>query len=130
MGQDTRKRTVKALLAVFGLLAAMLVLMMACHKITVALNSGTDAPVEQALSDTDMVEALAQAQALADAAHRLHQPPPSTLEGVNGIVVDLIPQSWYTWGDEPLDQVTAIVIHYTGNPGTTAKQNRDYLALL
>lgn len=26
----------------------------------------------------------------------------------------------------PLDQVNGIVIHYTGNPGTTAQQNRSY----
>ncbi len=27
---------------------------------------------------------------------------------------------------EPIDRVTAIAIHYVGNPGTTAQQNRDY----
>ena len=30
----------------------------------------------------------------------------------------------------PLEEINAVVIHYVGNPGTTAKANRDYFAAL
>lgn len=41
---------------------------------------------------------------------------------------DLLPiNEWSRPGDR-LDGVNGVVIHYTGNPGTSAQQNRDYFA--
>lgn len=41
---------------------------------------------------------------------------------------DLLPiNEWSRPGDK-LDEVNGVVIHYTGNPGTSAQQNRDYFA--
>lgn len=40
--------------------------------------------------------------------------------------VQLLTVNDYSRPGEPLEQVHAIVIHYTANPGTTAQQNRDY----
>jgi hypothetical protein len=134
MRRDTQNRALKPLLVILGFLIAALVLLMACCQISIVLGRAQKPqPSELGTEQGDALtpeEVLAQAQALADAADKLYQPPPPTLEDVEGIVVDLIPQSRYTWGDEPLDEVTCIVIHYTGNPGTTAKQNRDYFASL
>lgn len=41
-------------------------------------------------------------------------------------VVDLLDINEYSRPGYALDEVKGIVIHYTANPGTTAKQNRDY----
>ena len=40
--------------------------------------------------------------------------------------VDLLTVNPYSRPGTALEQVNGIVIHYTANPGTTAKQNRDY----
>lgn len=40
----------------------------------------------------------------------------------------IIPKSSDSRRGEPLEDITGIVIHYVGNPGTTAKQNRNYYA--
>lgn len=42
------------------------------------------------------------------------------------VAVDLIPVDGHSRRGEALEDVTGIVIHYVGNPGTTAKQNRNY----
>ena len=44
------------------------------------------------------------------------------------IEVDLIPVDGASRRGEELDGLTGIVVHYVGNPGTTAKQNRDWYA--
>lgn len=41
---------------------------------------------------------------------------------------DLLPVNEYSRPGTGLFEVNAIVVHYTANPGTTAKQNRDYFA--
>lgn len=41
---------------------------------------------------------------------------------------DLIPINEYSRPGEPLEEITGVVVHYTGNPGTTAMQNRGYFA--
>lgn len=42
------------------------------------------------------------------------------------VVENLIRVNRYSRPGTPLEQVNGIVIHYTGNPGTTAEQNRSY----
>lgn len=46
------------------------------------------------------------------------------------IDVQLLPVNGYSRPGDRLEEVNAIVIHYTGNPGTTAQQNRSYFASL
>lgn len=41
---------------------------------------------------------------------------------------DLLPVNEYSRPGTALSEVNAVVVHYTANPGTTAKQNRDYFA--
>lgn len=42
------------------------------------------------------------------------------------IIVDLLDVNPYSRPGDPVEKVNGIVIHYTANPGSTAKQNRDY----
>ncbi|MGM9537647.1 MAG: N-acetylmuramoyl-L-alanine amidase family protein [Candidatus Onthomonas sp.] len=46
------------------------------------------------------------------------------------VTVDLIPVNQYSRPGTALNQVGGIVVHYVGNPGTTARNNRDYFASL
>lgn len=46
------------------------------------------------------------------------------------VTVDLLEQSEYARPGLALEQVNGIVVHYVGNPGTTAAQNRSYFASL
>lgn len=44
------------------------------------------------------------------------------------ITVDLLPVNEYSRPGEPTDEIVGIVIHYVGNPGTSAEANRNYFA--
>ena len=46
------------------------------------------------------------------------------------VEVELLPVNPYSRPGTPLEQVDGIVIHYVGNPGTTAEQNHSYFANL
>ena len=51
--------------------------------------------------------------------------PPDTPEWVTQA---LLPENPFSRPETPLETVNGIAIHYVGNPGTTAQQNRDYFA--
>ncbi len=46
------------------------------------------------------------------------------------VTVDLLPVNEWSRPGTPLDAVNGIVVHYVGNPGTTAAQNRSYFESL
>ncbi len=46
------------------------------------------------------------------------------------VTQDLLPLNEYSRPGEDLPQVNGVVVHYVGNPGTTAEQNRSYYANL
>ena len=48
------------------------------------------------------------------------------LPGAPEITVDLLDVNEYSRPGIPLKQINGVVIHYTGNPGSSAKANRDY----
>ena len=50
-------------------------------------------------------------------------PAPDTPEWVT---VELLSLNEYSRPGTPLEQVNGVVVHYVGNPGTTAAQNRSY----
>lgn len=58
------------------------------------------------------------------------EPPAVTalrrLDAPNWVEVDLIKIDGASRRGTPLDDLNAIVIHYVGNPGTTARNNRNY----
>ena len=55
------------------------------------------------------------------------QTPPAIPDWVT---VDLLPINEYSRPGTPLEQVNGVVVHYVGNPNTTAKQNRSYFESL
>lgn len=52
------------------------------------------------------------------------------LETLDWVEQDLLPVNDYSRPGTPLKKINAIVIHYVGNPGTTAAQNRSYYSRL
>lgn len=46
------------------------------------------------------------------------------------VTVDLLPVNEYSRPGDSLEQVNGVVVHYVGNPGTTARQNRSYFGYL
>ena len=55
-------------------------------------------------------------------------PVPETLP--DWITVDLLPVNDWSRPGKAMEAVNGIVVHYVGNPGTTASQNRKYFANL
>ena len=47
-------------------------------------------------------------------------------ENPDWITQDFLPRNDYSRPGTPLDAVDGVVVHYVGNPGTTAGQNRSY----
>lgn len=93
-----------------------------------AADSAADEP-DTLQIELQMEEKLAAAQAEIDAM-AAEQSVPTTLEDLDGVTVDLLPLNEYSRPGVALEAVHAIAVHYTGNPGTTAQQNRDYFASL
>lgn len=54
----------------------------------------------------------------------------AALEQQSWVDTDLLPVNAYSRPGTPIKEINAIVIHYVGNPGTTAAQNRSYYARL
>jgi len=58
------------------------------------------------------------------------QPEDRTVDLPQWVAEDLLPINPYSRPGDPLEQVNGVVIHYVGNPGTTAAQNHSYFASL
>lgn len=65
------------------------------------------------------------------------QPTPEPSDNNTGDIVvpdwitqNFIPVNEYSRPGDPVPQVNGVVVHYVGNPGTTAEQNRSYFANL
>lgn len=58
--------------------------------------------------------------------HRLLKARNDSFVGAPPFDVDLIEPNEYSRPGTPLKKIKGIVIHYTANPGSTAKNNRDY----
>lgn len=54
----------------------------------------------------------------------------SQIDVPSWITQDLLPVNEYSRPGDALPQVNGVVVHYVGNPGTTAKQNRSFFANL
>ncbi len=52
--------------------------------------------------------------------------PPSSPDLPDWVTEDLLTVNPYSRPGEPLEAVNGVVIHYVGNPGTTAAQNHSY----
>lgn len=54
------------------------------------------------------------------------RPDPAEIAVPGWVVRDFLKPNEYSRSEKPLTRVRDIVIHYVGNPGTDARQNRDY----
>lgn len=54
--------------------------------------------------------------------------PHGQIELPDWITEDLLPVNEYSRPGIALDEITGFVVHYTANPGTSARQNRGYFA--
>ena len=54
--------------------------------------------------------------------------PEDTPDAPEWVARELLPINQYSRPGEKLTAVNGVVVHYTGNPGTTAEQNRNYFA--
>lgn len=54
----------------------------------------------------------------------------NTIEMPDWVTIDLLPVNDYSRPGTTMNSANAIVIHYVGNPGTTAAQNRSYYSKL
>lgn len=50
----------------------------------------------------------------------------ASLDMPDWIRQDILPLNEFSRPGTPLDEMNGVVVHYTGNPGTTAEQNRSY----
>lgn len=62
--------------------------------------------------------------------HFMHRPVTLTTLAEDWITVDLLPVNKYSRPGIELKQVNGIVVHYTGNPGTSAEQTKSYFTNL
>ena len=56
--------------------------------------------------------------------------PGSNVSVPDFVTVDYIPTSEYSRPGTPLEEISGVVVHYVGNPGTTAAANRSFFANL
>ena len=103
---------------VFFLMALMIVLMV-CGVFYIKEHL---APVPDSKSNTK-----ADAPALSEPLVIPVKPSiPAEVTIPNWITQDILPINEYSRPGTKLDEVNGVVVHYTGNPGTTAEQNRSY----
>ncbi len=78
------------------------------------------------------VLALLAAAVIFTAAVRLSRPTPAEVEArlPEEVVKDLLPVNEWSRPGELLKRVRGIVLHYVGNPATSAQANRNYFASL
>lgn len=56
--------------------------------------------------------------------------PGSNVSVPDFVTVDYIPTNEYSRPGTPLEEISGVVVHYVGNPGTTAAANRSFFANL
>ena len=66
--------------------------------------------------------------ALTPAPGTAEAPPEDVPDAPEWVERQLLPVNEYSRPGEKLTAVNGVVVHYTGNPGTTAQQNRSYFA--
>ena len=56
--------------------------------------------------------------------------PGSNVSAPDFVTVDYLPANEYSRPGTPLEEISGVVIHYVGNPGTSAAANRSFFANL
>ena len=110
------------LCGVIFLLLALMIILMVCGVLYIRehlapapdseLPDGNMEPDDSALSEPPIVP--------------IEPAIPGEITIPDWIVQDILPVNEYSRPGIALSEVNGIVVHYTGNPGTTAEQNRSY----
>ena len=111
-----------ALRGVIFLLLALMIVLMVCGVLHIRdhlapasdnkLSDGNLAPDDPAFSEPPIVP--------------IEPAIPGEIKIPDWIVQDILPVNEYSRPGIALSEVNGVVVHYTGNPGTTAEQNRSY----
>lgn len=124
-----RRRRSRSLL---GLLLPMPAVLLIGIMLAAALSPHTAQP--NAAPDVQAERLADQLAGSAASGSSLPAPPQkgvvSAMTVPDWIVRDILPVNEYSRPGTKLDQVNGVVVHYTGNPGTTAEQNRSYFGNL
>lgn len=112
-----RKRIRLMLLVSMGVLVVCLFMLIG--KLVGAITASAEVEGESVPENTNGI-------AVTTRETREHRGMPETIEIPSWIVSDLIPVNEYSRPGTKLEEVNGVVVHYTGNPGTTAEQNNSY----
>ncbi len=102
-----------------SLIALMLLIMVYIAKDDIIKNSSKD-------TQETTVQEASVTPTVFETFPRKVELPKWAEEFKDTIIEDLLPVNEYSRPGKELEEVNAIVIHYVGNPGTTAAQNRSY----
>lgn len=117
------KKGMLILSGVFGLsmIALILLIMVYIGKNSISGNNGSRETVSDTVQETTTVQSVYLVTIPKEI-----QLPGWAEEFKGTIEENLLPVNPYSRPGTKLEEVNAIVIHYVGNPGTTAAQNRSY----
>lgn len=117
------KKGMLILSGVFGLsmIALILLIMVYIGKNSISGSNGSKETVSDTVQETTTVQSVYLVTIPKEI-----QLPGWAEEFKGTIEENLLPVNPYSRPGTKLEEVNAIVIHYVGNPGTTASQNRSY----
>ena len=117
------KKGMLILSGVFGLsmIALILLIMVYIGKYSISGSNGSRETVSDTVQETTTVQSVYLVTIPKEI-----QLPGWAEEFKGTIEENLLPVNPYSRPGTKLEEVNAIVIHYVGNPGTTAAQNRSY----
>ncbi len=107
---------ISGLLSISVLMLVILIVLYTGQTNTLPEENSSQAATTGIIEQTSVMETTTQAPTIPDWAVYFE----------DEIIVDLLPVNPYSRPGTALTEVNAIVIHYVGNPGTTAAQNRSY----
>ncbi len=119
-----------------SLAPVLLILLVLAAVLTLVLWGPSDAPPDPsgAVSAPPAAsDALATAGPTPAGPDGSAAPTPNNLRDITAppwITQEFLPLNEWSRPGDPLPQVNGVVIHYVGNPGTTAEQNRSYFERL
>lgn len=109
-----------------SLIALVLLIMVYIGKNEIARNNSGSDGAEQTAEHTDEQESSTRAAVTLVTLPKDIELPDWAEEFKTTIMEDYLPVNEYSRPGKELKKVNAVVIHYVGNPGTTAAQNRSY----
>ena len=109
-----------------SLIALVLLIMVYIGKNEIARNNSGSDGAEQTAERMDEQESSTRAAVTLVTLPKDIELPDWAEEFKTTIMEDYLPVNEYSRPGKELKKVNAVVIHYVGNPGTTAAQNRSY----